>query len=255
MKAAKKQFLLILTGSVLCLDSLILLGRTNGNLGIYLPLFLGAPLLFLGLFYRKLQSFFEKKAGRILKKLLFLGYSLLLVFFGSLGLFLHHAGSMDAPKDADALIILGCGIFGERPSLTLKRRLDVAHSYLLENPNTLCIVSGGQGNGERISEAEAMKRYLVEQGIPEERILMEDQSRSTHENFLFSKVLIDTHCPPDPSLVYVSTRFHVFRAGRVAQKVGIQASGIGSLSLWYIALNDYMRECLAVTGYWFLGRI
>ena len=109
------------------------------------------------------------------------------------------------------MIVLGCAVRGERVSLTLARRLDAALSYLEQNPEACVVVSGGQGAGEHISEAEAMHRYLTERGIAESRILLEDKSMSTLENFRFSKALIDEAIGPDAKLVFVTTRFHVFR--------------------------------------------
>ena len=82
-----------------------------------------------------------------------------------------------------------------RDRLTLARRLDAALAYLEENPKAYVVVSGGQGAGEDISEAEAMRRYLAARGIEESRILMEDKSMSTLENFLFSCLLYTSLLP------------------------------------------------------------
>jgi len=244
-----KRNLLIAAGSILLLDSLILIGRTNGNLGIYLPGLFGLPLLLLGLFQRRIAPFFQKRGGKLLRLALIGLYVLSSLYFSLMSAFLYHRGSQQVPENADVLIVLGCGLYGERPSLTLKRRLDTAYAYLSENPDTLCIVSGGQGPGESISEALAMQRYLVDRGLDESRILPEDQSRSTKENFLFSKALLDQHFDSEAEVVFVTTRFHVYRASQVAITVGIDAAGIGSRSLYYIAPNDYLRECCVVLAY------
>ena len=86
----------------------------------------------------------------------------------------------------DYAIILGAKVNGEIPSLSLQYRLDAALDYAKENPHVYLILSGGQGAGEHISEAKAMKRFLVENGIQEERLLIEDMSTSTYENLLYS---------------------------------------------------------------------
>ena len=124
----------------------------------------------------------------------------------------------------DVLIVLGCAVRGERVSLTLKLRLDAALEYLEHSPNTAVIVSGGKGDGENISEAEAMKRYLVSHGVDEGRIITEDKSTSTWENFKFSKEILDERFP-GASAAFVTTNFHVYRAGRVAIMNGIEAEG------------------------------
>ena len=144
--------------------------------------------------------------------------------------------------------MLGCAVRGERVSLTLKLRLDAALKYLEHSPNTAVIVSGGKGDGENISEAEAMKRYLVSHGVDESRIITEDKSTSTWENFKFSKMILDQRFP-GASAAFVTTNFHVYRAGRVAIMNGIEAEGYGAKDVWYTKLNNYMRESIAVAVY------
>lgn len=88
---------------------------------------------------------------------------------------------------ADYVIVLGAQVRGTRPSYNLCRRLDVAYTYLKENPDTQVILSGGKGSGEEISEAQAMAEYLEEKGIGRERMILEDQSRNTDENLRYSR--------------------------------------------------------------------
>lgn len=85
------------------------------------------------------------------------------------------------------MIVLGAGLRGERVTDLLARRLDAAYDYHLENPNAVIVVTGGQGPGEDIPEARAMKAYLVEKGVPEKQILEEASSTSTEENFCFAR--------------------------------------------------------------------
>ena len=93
----------------------------------------------------------------------------------------------------DAVIVLGAGLRGENLSLILRNRLDAAVEYYNENPEAVIVVSGGQGPDEDIPEAEAMERYLYEQGVPLNKIIKEDKSTSTEENFKFSKELLETY--------------------------------------------------------------
>ena len=85
---------------------------------------------------------------------------------------------------------MGCKIINKRPSLTLKGRLDAAYEYLYEHKDTVAIVSGGQGWDEETSEASVMKKYLVDKGIEEHRILMEEKAVNTDENIKFSGDII-----------------------------------------------------------------
>lgn len=115
-------------------------------------------------------------------------------------------------------------------------------------------MSGGQGLDEPMPEALAMKQYLVAHGMDEQRIIMEDKSESTHENFAFSKRIID-EMGGEKRICFVTTSFHIYRARRVAATQGIDAKGLGAPSVWYIALNEYMRECAAITYYLLSGKL
>ena len=97
---------------------------------------------------------------------------------------------MNATYDADYIIVLGSKVNGTKPSYSLQYRIDKAPEYLKSHEKTIAIVSGGQGKGEDISEALAMKQGLIKQNIAEDRIIMEDKSTSTDENITFSKPLI-----------------------------------------------------------------
>ena len=107
------------------------------------------------------------------------------------------------------------------------------------------IVSGGQGPDEVCSEAEAMKKWLMEQGIPEEQILVEDRSRTTEENMMFSKELIDA-IAPDAGSAFCTTNFHAFRAGIKACKAGLAAEGVTYNTEWYFWYNAAVREVVGL---------
>lgn len=100
-----------------------------------------------------------------------------------------------------------------------------------------------------------MQRYLAARGIEESRILMEDKSMSTLENFLFSKALIDDAVGPNAKLVFVTTRFHVFRSERIARSLGIEAEGFGADDVAWLSPNNYLRETCAIVYYRLAGRI
>ncbi len=144
----------------------------------------------------------------------------------------------------DYIIVLGAQMKQGGPSAVLKFRLDEAYRYLIENENTICIVSGGQGSNEPCSEAEGMYRYLVEQGISPERILLEDQSTDTSENIAYSAKLIDKE---DASVGVVTNNFHVFRSVHIAKNAGFDhVSGIAARSNVYFQLNNMVREFFGV---------
>lgn len=243
-------------GILLLLDTIILLIKTSSrNLGIFMPAVLGAPLVAAAILAIVKPEFFLLTIGKITKWTLIAGYAAFTLLFSVTSLLAFSAGHAAPVDDADVLIVLGCGIKGTKPTLTLSRRLDKAIEYLNANENTKVILSGGQGNGEIISEAQAMSRYMTEHGIPQQRIITEDKSESTEENFAYSKEIIDEMYPEGASVCYVTTYFHVYRAGKVAKKCGIDAQGFGAPGVWYITFNDYLRECVGITMYLLTGKI
>ena len=144
----------------------------------------------------------------------------------------------------DYLIVLGAQVKEKGPSAALKFRLDTAYDYLVENENTLCIVSGGQGANEPHSEAQGMYDYLVEKGIAQERLIMEDKSTDTSENIAFSSVFLDME---KDRVGIVTNNFHVFRGVHLAKHQGIQnVCGIAAPSNIYFQLNNMVREFFGI---------
>ena len=150
-----------------------------------------------------------------------------------------------ASYDKDYIIILGCKIKkdGSLPPL-LKGRVDRAIQFreeqLKENNKDLIFVpSGGKGKDETISEAEAMKKYLVEHNIPEDRILVESESKNTYENIRNSIKLIDKK---NVNIAFSTTNYHVLRAGLIATSQGFKLDGIGSKTKIYFWVNAFIRE-------------
>ena len=156
----------------------------------------------------------------------------------------------------DYIIVLGAKVNGTHPSLALRCRIDRAYEYLTENPHTVAILSGGQGSGEDISEAEAMRRELVERGIDEERLILEAHSTSTEENLDFSYSLIpDT----DASVGLVTNNFHIFRALTIARnRHGDKTDSVVGVAARYpnvLIIHYMMREFLSITFYALTGKI
>lgn len=158
------------------------------------------------------------------------------------------------PMDCDYIIILGCMIRKDG-SLTplLQGRVDraIAHAKAQEQSTgkkAVFVPSGGQGKAEIMSEGEAMKRYLLSQGIPEERILVEDKAVNTIENMLFSKKLIEAR-QADAKIAYSTTNYHVFRSGIIAAQKDFYPEGMGSKTKWYFWPNAFIREFLGMVVY------
>ena len=245
------RILCLVVGGFLVLDTLIVRFLSNYNLGVILPAVLGAPLLLLGLFWPWMDAGFWLFLRRFILVCYGLG-CLFLLFLGSLMLRAIERGDHG---DYDALIVLGAAVHGDRVTWVLSNRLDTAYDYAVVHPETILVVSGGQGDGESVTEASAMAGYLTHRGLDPSRILLEDRAESTAENFAFSKAIIDETLGSDASIGFVTTRFHVFRAGAVARKGGIAARGFGAPDVWYIALNNFLRECVGICWYTLKGWI
>lgn len=142
------------------------------------------------------------------------------------------------------LIVLGAQVRGTKITNSLMRRLDAAYQYLTDYPETIVIVSGGQGKGELITEADAMAENLMKRGIATERILREDRSVSTRENLIFSGKHIGDLTQP---VALVTNSFHVYRSLLIGRRVGYtHLEGIAATSNPVLLLNYMVREFFAV---------
>ena len=154
---------------------------------------------------------------------------------------------------ADYMIILGAQWKMSGPSEVLRRRLDGALEYLRENPDTIVIVSGGQGSNEPVSEAAGMRQYLVDAGISDERILTEDRSTNTAENLAFSGRLLDVS---GDRVVIVTNNFHMFRALKIAEKQGYKnTEGLAASAVAGLVPNNLLREFLGVVKDFVMGNL
>ena len=166
-----------------------------------------------------------------------------------------HAALHDAGSDAPYVIVLGAAVYGETPSISLRHRTERAAEHLMDNPAAVAVVSGGQGEGESISEAECMRRYLVNKsGVAEGRILLEDRSTSTLENLTFSRAAIEAAGGDPGRVAVVSSSYHLYRAKRMAAALGMEAEGLPSSDGYPVYMTGmYIREAIAVWKLWVLG--
>ena len=154
----------------------------------------------------------------------------------------------------DYLIVLGCAVNGDRPSQMLQYRIDAAYAYLKKNPNTRCIVTGGIGTDDKISEAQCMFNELTRMGIAAERIWMEERSTNTEENIRFAKALLKEKTGDVPENIGVLTgEFHLYRAKEVAEDQSMTVKTVSAKTERKGLLVNYtIREVLAVWKYKFL---
>ena len=170
----------------------------------------------------------------------------LISFFLFCGLIYFHSTSHELP-DPDYLVILGAGLNGETPSLTLYERLTAGLGYLQEHPDLPVIVTGGQGPGETIPEAQAMEKFLLVHGISKERILTENKATSTMENFVFTAELLQTMDVRQPIKINLVTNdFHVLRSKMLAERNGFIAGTISAATPYYLLPSCVVREYFAL---------
>ncbi|ADU22248.1 YdcF family protein [Ruminococcus albus] len=157
------------------------------------------------------------------------------------------------PKETDLIIVLGCKVKGERPSRMLRRRLDAAYEAMQKHPDALVVLSGGKGSDEKISEAEGMRRYLVEKGADESRLIMEDKSTNTFENIKFSFAITDKlGCGRD--ITIVTDGFHQYRASLIAKQEGAKNVTAYSANTQPKYVPTYwVREWLGLTHFFVFG--
>ncbi|WP_174730301.1 YdcF family protein [Mesobacillus harenae] len=155
----------------------------------------------------------------------------------------------EAPQNADYVIILGARVKGTVPSLALNSRIQAAVEYLEENEEAIIIASGGRGPGEDISEAEAIKRELIKQGINESQIFLEEKSTDTYENIRMSKALISDHSQTG---IVVTNTFHVYRSVQIAKDEGLTIAGLSAETPSQAVPKSYIREYMAITKYYLI---
>ncbi|MCL5443831.1 YdcF family protein [Lactobacillus johnsonii] len=144
-------------------------------------------------------------------------------------------------KKLDYVVVLGAGLMGKRVTPLLAARINRGIEVYRRNPGSKIIMSGGQGPDEEIPEAVAMAKYAEEKGVPKKDIIVEDKSKTTRENLIFSHKLMK----PDSRFAIVTNSYHVYRALVLAKRLGLQCIGYGAKTKWYFTLNAFVREFIA----------
>ena len=241
------MILLILAG--LCLITGIIFGFFVVGFPTFALIFFGASCLFFILWL--LSKMKNKDAAKKIRKTIIILLSIGIIMVAIAEIPIVRNARTDENPEADYLIVLGAGLRGTVPSLALTSRLRSALSYLEEYTDAIAIVSGGQGPGEDITEAEAMRRWLEYYGIAPERIIMEGKSTSTHENLRFSLDIMAERGDADSSIAIVSNEFHLYRARQIADGFGYEASVVSArTSPTVLRVNYFLREAFAVWYMW-----
>ena len=178
-----------------------------------------------------------------------------LLVVGTTEAIIIHKSFGDPDQRVDYVVVLGAKVNKQGPSVSLWDRICAAYEYAETHPNTILILSGGQGTDEPITEAECMYRELVNLGIDPKRIWIEDEATSTWENINFTLDLIEEKTGQRPQkLGILSSEYHLFRASLFAKKCDVEFVGIPApTSRVAQKINHFMREVAGVWHYLILG--
>ena len=153
------------------------------------------------------------------------------------------ASKGNTTETPDVLLLLGCRVKGDTPEETLQMRIDAAAEYLKKNQNVIAIACGGIVHDDQTkSEAQAISEGLVEKGVEIERIILEDKSTTTQENFRNAMEIIDKMSDEKLKVAMLSSEFHLLRASLLAKKCGLEVTTIPAPSPKKSLLKNYARE-------------
>lgn len=242
MRPERSPALLIVSAALLALAAVCLFAlRGYGYIGGALVLSAAACIAF---------YFAGKKLRRFLAALLIAGAAAFL----AIELPILSDARTDAPDGCRYLIVLGAGVNGSAPSLSLATRLEAALDYLERNPDTAAVVSGGQGAGEDITEAACMRAWLEARGVAASRILEEDRATDTLENLRYSFALIEARGDSPQGCAVVSGAYHLCRAKLLARSLGAEVYGVAAPpGNFFVSLNYFIREGCGRVYYWVFG--
>ena len=235
--------------AILCaaMGACFVFGYTPMRFSGYLLFGAAAGLLCLGLLWRWGKQY---RWGRICKAILLAGIAGGLVLFAVLESWVISWARTDSDTPVAAVVVLGAGVNGTVPSLSLQVRLEAALDYIADKPDIPIVVTGSQGPGEDISEARCMADWLIGHGVAADRILLEDQADNTEENIEFSqRMLRDNGIDVTSNIAVVTSDYHLCRASllwSVPWMVPVAAHM--PEAYWPLTVNYFIREAFAVAA-------
>lgn len=219
------------------------------NIGSVLGAVLSLMAILCGIFLNKIISFVKTHSKTVKGKAFFTAFfGIFGVCVFALAMAVESIMASDGTKtdSQETVIVLGCSVQGDTPSITLKSRIDAAYDYLCANPQSVAVLSGGQGPDENISEAQCMYNVLTEKGISPNRLYLEDKSVNTTTNIENSAKIIEEN-DLSQNVAVASSDYHLKRATMICEKNGFENVGrISAPSTYYDKPTFYLREALGV---------
>lgn len=212
--------------------------------------FAAAVCVFFGLMRR-----WGTKAAKILSCIAVVLLFALFVFFLAAEIPILADMHSDEDTSADYAIVFGAGVRGTEPSPSLTERLTAALTWLNEHPDGKVVVSGSQGSGEDISEAQAMYDWLIARGVAPERVLTEDQADNSYQNIQYSLAVIEAQGgDPAGRVALISSEYHLHRICLVARSLGCEPVRVAAHTYSiFLTANYAVREAFAMWYIWILG--
>lgn len=244
MKKLKKFVACLLI--IICFWFLLPLAKGIIHIGMIYPVIMLCPII---LFLLK-PNLWEKgkKYHFILIKITSIIYAVVFLLCGCTLTVMIFAANQKAPANSTC-IVLGCMVYGEKPSRMLNDRCEAAYEYMKKNPKASCIATGGQGKREDISEAEAICRILTNKGISGDRIYLEDESTDTYENLQnAAKIIEENHL--SKNVAVTTNSFHIYRGEIYAKLSGLTPYAVSAPTYLIMLPGYWAREILAVWEAW-----
>ena len=225
-----------------------------GNIfGLAITVFFFAATVFWEPLFRLLKRIWSRKLGKLLLSAAGTVLALLILYALVLSAFMIGA-AVNLPHEPDAVVVLGCKVGATgNPSMMLQYRIEKAYEYLSENPDLICVASGGQGANEALSEGQVIRDKLVARGIDPSRILVEDKSTSTNENLEFSLSLLEKEGIQAENIAIVTDGFHQLRASVIAKDMGVEAYAVSADTRFWLVPTYWVREWLALSYLFVFG--
>lgn len=221
--------------------------RTNATVGLYILYGLGLCCFIFGRFHSIILEATSHGILLWIRTLVVIGIAVYLALMG----FIMVQSHTNVTYKEDVVIILGAGVKNGKVSKALQLRLDAGIEYSHKNPDAYIVVTGGLTPQKDTTEAAVMKDYLVTHGIDENKIVMEDKSQSTLENYRFTKTILDNLNINYDSIVFVTNDFHIYRAKTYAKYCGFKnAHPLSTRTDIFTFTPALTREVLGVMDMW-----
>lgn len=246
----------VILGIIFVLYFVIVASHTHLNSKFpLLWLLFGFVFIATGAFYGEIVCFYEKIPlgfKWILRIILVLGTILCMTLLYKIRSLFH----VREKENLSYIIILGAQMKQTGPSLTLKRRIDRAVTYMKENKGTMAVLSGGQGKNEPMSEAKGMYQYMITHGIDQSRMILEEHSVNTYENLMLTTKTVPDMIEKNNKVGIVTSNFHMYRAKKLAEKIGYkEIYCLPSETEFYMLPTAITREIAAIIKDFLVGNL